>query len=759
MSMRIVRTGFLLLVLAMTALLGIALQKGTAVETDLQTLLPKEQHLTALQRKVDAIQERQFAEQMIVLIGNKNKQQAENAAQQAAEFLGNTYLFAPINLKQQPNLDTLKAEINQLKIATLPQSVQRTILSEPQSYFQKLAQQIVNPFNQQNLLSFAQDSFGFGRFVLPQLQGDSPIQWDSQSGMLWTKYQQTYWVLLPLRLKNTDFLQDNSQFLAQIQQLKSQVTATGNQILMTGSALFSSYAKQQAQKEMTVMSILGISLTLALLLFVFRTWRVFYLFIPIGIGLICGMTSVILYFGQIHALTIVIGTSLVGVLIDFPLHWLVSACGKAQTASPIVMKQLQKTFFISLLVTLIGYGLLAFTHLPILQQTALFSATALICVMLATWLFMPILFKGYKLQKIFRFSGRVHFKVPKKVKTMGGYAFIIFVVVGIFRSQWHDDIRQWVNLPKALLQQSMAIRDITKIDLSQQYFLVQADNPQALLRKDQQVSVWLQTQQKRGAIGHFQSLGEWLNTAEQQREFIHKFQQLPPSVYAPLVEIGIPAEYLQKQAQSLSQTPILDLENALKLPLAQAKQRLYLGEVLPKIYVSIIPVSGATNSALMQHFAQKIVGVTWQDKRQALNQTFQQTRDQALGLKLLSFLLAALLLFKFFGVRDTAKILSIPFAAIIITIGLLGWLAIPISLFSLFGLLLVSAIGIDYAAYVFSVPDKTTGRYFTIQLAATTTLISFVLLGLSSTPAVADFGFSVSIGTIVSVILTFLVHK
>ncbi len=406
--MRIVRTGFLLLVLAMTALLGIALQKGTAVETDLQTLLPKEQHLTALQRKVDAIQERQFAEQMIVLIGNKNKQQAENAAQQAAEFLGNTHLFAPINLKQQPNLDTLKAEINQLKIATLPQSEQRTILSEPQTYFQKLAQQIVNPFNQQNLLNFAQDSFGFGRFVLPQLQGDSPIQWYSQSGMLWTKYQQTYWVLLPLRLKNADFLQDNSQFLAQIQQLKSQVTATGNQILMTGSALFSSYAKQQAQKEMTVMSILGISLTLALLLFVFRTWRVFYLFIPIGIGLICGMTSVILYFGQIHVLTIVIGTSLVGVLIDFPLHWLVSTCGKPQTASPVVMKQLQKTFFISLLVTLIGYGLLAFTHLPILQQTALFSAAALICVMLATWLFMPILFKGYKLQKIFRFSGRVH---------------------------------------------------------------------------------------------------------------------------------------------------------------------------------------------------------------------------------------------------------------------------------------------------------------------------------------------------------------
>ena len=76
-------------------------------------------------------------------------------------------------------------------------------------------------------------------------------------------------------------------------------------------------------------------------------------------------------FGQIHILTLVIGTSLVGVLIDFPLHWL---AGSFLTENGYHFLRCKIAFyvFISLLVTLLGYGLLAFTHLPILQQTALF---------------------------------------------------------------------------------------------------------------------------------------------------------------------------------------------------------------------------------------------------------------------------------------------------------------------------------------------------------------------------------------------------
>lgn len=139
-------------------------------------------------------------------------------------------------------------------------------------------------------------------------------------------------------------------------------------------------------------------------------------------------------------------------------------------------------------------------------------------------------------------------------------------------------------------------------------------------------------------------------------------------------------------------------------------------------------------------------GVDWQDKRSHLNQAFQSTRDLAAWLKVLSFLLAGGLLWRLFGVRRSVKMLTIPLIAIGATIGIFGWLGIPISLFAMFGLLLVSAIGIDYTAYLYTAEESIATKRLAITLACLTTLISFALLSFSSTPAVGHFGLSVSSG-------------
>ena len=94
--------------------------------------------------------------------------------------------------------------------------------------------------------------------------------------------------------------------------------------------------------------------------------------------------------------------------------------------------------------------------------------------------------------------------------------------------------------------------------------------------------------------------------------------------------------------------------------------------------------------------------------------------------------------------------LLIPLFAIVSTVAVFGWLALPISLFTMFGLLLVSAIGIDYAVYVLNAGHSTDARLGGMLLAALTTGISFILLAFSGTPAVAAFGMTVSIGVILN---------
>ena len=92
--------------------------------------------------------------------------------------------------------------------------------------------------------------------------------------------------------------------------------AKGADTLAAGGALFAAASKTEAEQESRLMSTVGMLLTFALLLWVFRSVRVFWLTLPLAAGMLTGLAAALLFFGEVHILTIVIGTSLVGMLVD-----------------------------------------------------------------------------------------------------------------------------------------------------------------------------------------------------------------------------------------------------------------------------------------------------------------------------------------------------------------------------------------------------------------------------------------------------------
>ena len=153
-----------------------------------------------------------------------------------------------------------------------------------------------------------------------------------------------------------------------------------------------------------------------------------------------------------------------------------------------------------------------------------------------------------------------------------------------------------------------------------------------------------------------------------------------------------------------------------------------------------------TDDTAVRSAAQSVAGVHWADKRAHLNDLFHHTRNQAAWLKLASYALAWLVLWRMFGMKRGTKILVVPLAAAVCTVAVLGLAGIPVSLFAMFGLLLVSAIGVDYAVYALTARHSSPARLGGMLLAAATTAISFALLALSGTPAVAAFGITVTVG-------------
>lgn len=730
------------------------LHQGQWLQTDLRTLLPEDQGWRQVQIEADKRQEQQLNRQLIALVGHASSEKAFELAENMAKTWQASGYFSQVDAKIQPNLTALRQEIQQLSFATLPKAIRQQLLQKPSDYFQHYAEQLANPFGQSNLLPLEQDWLGLGRFVINSEQ-PGKLQWNAENGMLFIVDKDITWVLLRGKLTAQEWLNPSVELPALLTQNRHILSAEKGKMLVAGTALFAIDAKQKAESESTLMSSLGISLTLLLLLVMFRSLKILWLFLPIAVGMLVGVTATLLVFEHIHILTIVIGTSLVGVLIDFPLHWFAGTLFQVNWQGKIAIAKLRFTFMLSLLVTLLGYGLLAFTDLPVLKQTALFSAVALVGAVLTTQLCLPFLMGRYQGKSLLEKRKGYHkvrsiFEKFSAFKGNRWLALILLMITlgGIYRSQWQDDIRHWVAMPKTMLQEMQQIGQLTGFDLGSQSFLITAENDEALLQKEAELTAKLAQEKV-----DFSALTQWISSQQMQQNFARQLdQKIQLEDYAILVELGIPAEAITQSLQSLVKNTPLTLQEALNTTLGQKWQPYYLGKLAENQVASLVKVKGANSTEMAALANQK--DIFWLDKRASLNESFQTTRNHAAWLKVSSFVFAALLLLKWFNGKTTLRLLLIPSAAIVFTLALCGWIGLPIGLFSMFGLLLVSAIGIDYAVYMQTVNEPRFDKQFTLTLAACTTLISFSLLAMSSTPAVAAFGLTVSLGVLFSLLLS-----
>jgi predicted exporter len=115
--------------------------------------------------------------------------------------------------------------------------------------------------------------------------------------------------------------------------------------------------------------------------------------------------------------------------------------------------------------------------------------------------------------------------------------------------------------------------------------------------------------------------------------------------------------------------------------------------------------------------------------------------------------LAALLMCWRYGVRRAVRILIVPLGAALITVAALIVLGFAINLFTVCALLLVVGMAFDDAIFFGFHGRRSAPTALAVLLSAATTLISFGLLSLSSTPVVRDFGITLALGVATAYLL------
>ena len=332
--------------------------------------------------------------------------------------------------------------------------------------------------------------------------------------------------------------------------------------------------RQQATHEsgrIGAASLIGIVLVLLLAL---RRTRALLAFLPAVAGLAAGTAACIAVFGQIHVLTLVIGTSLLGITIDFPLHWLGKCYGMPAWQADTAMRRVLPGLTVSLSATLVGYLALIFTPFPALTQTAVFSAAGLAIAYGATVLLLPGLMRDWRPRP---WPALLHgaaalmtgidqlLQLPRRIRLAAMLLASMACVAGLLRLDVRDDMRQWLAMPAALIEQARAIGNITGIMPTSQFFLVQAPDTDTLLRRQAELAARLDILVASGTARLRLSQACAPLPRKPARQALAT-QAARPDAWNSLRAAGVPAAVIEQELRQLSALPSLELRDVLRSP-------------------------------------------------------------------------------------------------------------------------------------------------------------------------------------------------
>lgn len=749
---------FLILLLAVVALGGWQWRHGAPLSANLMELVPGTSP-DSLELRAEQRMQEPLNREMLVLVGHADRQQAVAMAQTLGEQWQASGLFEKVQWNLQADLPALRTQLLQGRLAMLSADDRQLLSEHPDAFIQQRVQALFDPFTGFSLVPSQDDWLGLtGRIQNSQPQHGA-VQLDIGSGALIADADGKSWVLLRARTTGNAFDMNLPLQVADLlQRSRDQAARSDVQLLAASGLLYAANGQQQATREMTWVgggATIGI---LLLLLLAFRRWRVLLAFVPVLVGMLFGAVACVALFGHMHVMTLVLGSSLIGVAVDYPLHYLSKSWSLKPWRSWPALRLTLPGLTLSLITSGIGYLALAWTPFPALTQIAVFSAAGLLGAYLSAVCLLPALLKNVELRPAqwplqvaehllgWREKLLQHAKTPMLLALL-----IAFCVGGLMQLQSKNDIRQWVGAPKHLTDEAQTIARITGYQPTSQFFLVRAADQQQLLERQAALSERLQQLVNLDKLQGYLTLDQLVSAPSQQQQVRESLSKLP-EFWQPLLDLGVPLAALQNELHQLQTLPAESIDDALVGPLGEPYRPLWLGPTEDGV-AAIVSLQGLNDPALLKIQALDLPGVTLVDRLGDLNKVFAATQVSAAELKLASCVLIVLVLILPFGFGGALRIVALPLLAALCSLASLGWLGQPLTLFSLFGLLLVTAISVDYAILMREQVGGAAVSLLGTLLAALTTWLSFGLLAVSSTPAVSNFGLSVSLGLAFSFIL------
>lgn len=713
-------------IFAFLASLGYSLASLKNVQTDIFSLI---NFKDAKEAKVLKEVQDEMASNFLVLVNSKEL--AKNVQSLALK----SSLFKSFEANIDVNLNDIKSDINRSKIALLSRGDLELLKSDKNAFFKKRAEEIFNSFSFR-LLKINDDFFSLSSGFSAK---NGNVSLNLADLMLEVKDGKKSFFLLKGELKKGASSEGLINFYNELEALK----VGQNELFVHSSALYQAFSKQKNESESLYMSVVSLSLTAIFLILAFRNLRIFYVIFIAAFGFSVAFAGTLLCLNELNILTILISTSLIGLMFDYVLHWLSKNEGEAIRASSI--KNMLKIFLLGLLITLSGYLAFTFSDLRLLKEVALFSAFALVAAFLASYFFMPLVFEGVKfyrskvfdtfLTKFCDLSGAAARHLGVKFLAISLILLAIFLVFDLKNLSKSENIKDYSNMPKSLLADSSYILSLTG---NNQNTMIVTRSRGDILGGEKSL---LDELKKRNLIKDESSLSDMFLSKSEQDELKEAFKKAldDEQIYAIYEKFGFSKDEVRSEILKVLDEKELSVSEILALKSMKDFKKFVLDENASVAYVSGF-VKGAASDELLERYNAFSLNFA-----SSLNESLTQAKELALKLKIAALVVAFLLLWFYFNALISALVMGVIIFGVLLTLFIFAVFGVNLSIFGVFGLILASAVGIDYMIFALNESLSEKERIYGIFCAFITSFISFFTLSFSQTAALSVFGLSVSL--------------
>lgn len=757
------------------------------VNTQLYSILPQSNPIQELANVEDAVVSK-LNGKMTVLIGHPDFKKAQAQADTFYNELSKLKHIEDIQYKIDPqSLYKIRDILHKYRYQLIDPITKKQFLKDDISSAQQNVWNTLNsPVSLGALDYLDQDPFLLSDLNFKYITNNllnSNTSLVLKNNLLTRNYLDKNWIFISMKMSDSVGMNTDINPIPKIHDIINKIKAKDKQaeIVFSGVPFHSYSSASKSEKEITILSLLSFIFIILMMLSVFRSAKpLLIVLFSISIGIGSGLALTMSFFKEIHIFTIVFGTSLIGISVDYSFHFLSDWCkikdsdNYSKTSwQNLLRAQIFPSIFIGLITTIISYLAFVFSDFPLLEQMALFSIAGLISAFLSVFLLYPSI--GMPSDKTITQSSLVREKIAKiyfalgktsnSFKKLVGLILALLVIFGLFNFEIKNNISNFYKMSDSMQYNEVMSAKILNHGSTGIYYLVEGDSLNDNIKIEEHLTKELDKLIKDKEIKSYLSISKFIPSEDIQTEnavlahsalnfkILNQYQSIMPDESEDSY-YNLAKKWLQDINHATDEK--INIADFKDTPLDALISQLNLGLINKgdhQKHYTMILLFGVNNKSLLNDLGKKSEGVYFIAKVDEINNSLQKLSLLALIIIAISYALIAFILSIRYGIKKGFKIILIPIIASVITLYIIDLSGYDINLFAIIGLILIPGMGTDYLILLNESDLKHKKEaILSISMSMFTTLLAFGLLGFSDMAGL--FGMTVGLGVFFTYLLS-----